>query len=511
MKKFTLYFFMLLGIWQAYSQDITDALRYSSEGLSGSARFTAMSGAFGALGGDISAIGVNPAGSAVFLNSAATISLNVNHRKNDGIFRNGLSNTSNSDFSLNQAGAVFLFYNNDAASSFKKFSVALTYDQVNNFEDEIVAFGDNIQSIDSYFLNKANGVPLDLLVPLEHESLSDLYSYLGSANFSAEGFNNYDLQEAYLAYETYLFDAVDPNDFENTAYVSNVSGENFYQEYNQISTGLNGKFSINAATQFKNDLYLGINLNTHFINYERVTRFYEENNNTQSEINQIYYENGLRTLGSGISVQFGGIYKIGNMVRLGASYTSPTWYTISEETIQYLETGSDEFGTAIADPQVTNIFPDYQLRTPGKFTGSLAVVFGKSGLVSFDYSTKNYSNTEFGSEYGDHVFAAQNAAIENNLQAASTYRVGGEYRLKEWSLRAGYRLEESPYKNEDVMGNLSGYSLGLGYDFGNIEVDFAFDRAQREYGQVLYQTGLAERAIIDNTNSNYTLSVSFGF
>ncbi len=510
MKKLTLLFFTVISISQLYSQDITDALRYSTEDLTGTARFTAMSGAFGALGGDFSAIGINPAGSAVFLNSAATLSLNVEHIGNDVNFMNGFSNSSDSDFSVNQAGAVFLFYNTSKDSDFKKFSMALTYDQVNNFEDEIFAFGDNTQSIDNYFLNKANGAPLDLFVPLQNESLADLYTYLGSANFSAEGYNNSDLQEAYLGYETYLFDAVDADDFSNTAYTSNIAGNNFYQEYNQVSTGLNGKFSINAATQFKDDLYMGININSHFINYERTTSFYEENNNEGSEINQVYFENTLRTMGSGLSFQVGSIYKIGDMVRVGASYTSPTWYTISDETVQYLKTTSNEFGAAIADPQVTNIFPDYQLRTPGKITGSLAVVFGKSGLISFDYSNKNFSNTEFSSEYSDQAFARQNSTIENNLKAASTYRLGGEYRLKDWSLRAGYRLEESPYKNEDLMGNLTGYSFGVGYDFGNIEIDFAFDRANRNYGQALHQTGLSKTAAIDNTNSHYTVSLSFG-
>ncbi|HET8839402.1 MAG TPA: outer membrane protein transport protein [Flavobacteriaceae bacterium] len=510
MKRLTLFFLAVIGFSQLYAQDITDAVRYSSENLAGTARFTGMSGAFGALGGDFSAIGINPAGSAVFLNSAATVSLNIDYNQNDVNFMNGFSNSSDSDFNLNQAGAVFLFNNTSEDSPFKKFSVALTYDQVNNFENEIFAFGNNSQSIDTYFLNKANGVPLDLFIPLQHESLSDLYTYLGSANFSAEGFNNYDLQEAYLGYETYLFDAVDPDDLNNTAYTSNVVGSDFYQEYNQISTGLNGKFSINAATQFKNDLYMGININSHFINYERTTAFYEENNNEESEINRIYYENTLRTFGSGLSFQVGAIYKLGKMVRLGASYTSPTWYTLSEETVQYLETASDEFGTAIADPRVTNLFPDYQLRTPGKITASMAVVFGKSGLISFDWSNKNFANTEFGSEYGDHVFAVQNSVIENNLKTASTYRIGGEYRLSEWSLRAGYRLEESPYRNEKIMGNLTGYSFGVGYDFGNIELDFAFDRASRDYGQRLYQTGFTERAMIDNTNSHYTLSLSFG-
>lgn len=510
MKRLTLFFLAVIGFSNLHAQDITDALRYGSENISGTARFTGMSGAFGALGGDFSAIGINPAGSAVFLSSAASVSLNIDHNLNDANFRDGFSSISDSDFNLNQAAAVFLFNNTSMDSPFKKFSVSLTYDQVNNFENTLFVFGNNSQSIGTYFLNKANGVPLSLFTPLEHESLSDLYTYLGSANFSAQGFNNYDLQEAYLGYETFLFDAVDPDDLNNTAYFSNIEGSDFYQEYNQISTGLNGKFTINAATQFKNDLYMGININSHFINYERTTAFYEENDNEQSEINRIFYENSLRTFGSGLSFQVGAIYKLGSMVRLGAAYTSPTWYTLSEETVQYLETASNEFGTAIADPRVTNIFPDYQLRTPGKIMGSMAVVFGNSGLISFDWSNKNFGNTEFGSEYGDHVFASQNAAIENNLKTASTYRLGGEYRLSQWSLRAGYRLEESPYKNENIMGNLTGYSFGLGYDFGNIELDFAFDRSTRDYGQRLYQTGLTERAMIDNTNSRYTLSLSFG-
>ena len=35
----------------------------------GSARFQSMGGAFGALGGDLSAININPAGSAVFIDN----------------------------------------------------------------------------------------------------------------------------------------------------------------------------------------------------------------------------------------------------------------------------------------------------------------------------------------------------------------------------------------------------------------------------------------------------------
>lgn len=511
MKKLTLLIAMVVSMSPLYSQDITDAVRYASESLSGTARYTAMSGAFGALGGDFSAIGINPAGSAVFLNSSGSVSLDLTHYENEAIFRDGFAATKDTGFDLNQAGGIFVFYNTDKNSPFQKFTVALTYDRTNNFKNDIFAVGNNTTSIGDYFLDKANGVPLDLLVPLENESLSDLYTYLGNAPLPANyPYGNYDMQEAYLGYETFLFDAVDPDDFSNTEYTSNIEGTDFYQEYSQVSTGLNGKFSINAASQLYQDLYVGVNINSHFINYERTTGFYEENNDADSQINRVYYENKLRTLGTGLSFQVGAIYKIGEMLRLGAAYTSPTWYTISDETTQYLKTGSNEFGTAIADPYVTNIFPDYQLRTPGKFMGSLAVVFGKSGLISFDWTTKNFANTEFDSEYGSHVFSAQNSAIETNLTTASTYRIGGEYRLAAWSLRAGYRLEESPYRNQDFMGDLTGYSFGAGYDFGNIEIDVAYDNSKREYGQVLHQTGLSQRAAIDNQNSHYTLTLSFG-
>ncbi|WP_240793853.1 hypothetical protein [Antarcticibacterium arcticum] len=50
MKK--LFITVIAGLAMTFSQaqDITDAVRYSSENLSGTARFRAMGGAFGALG-----------------------------------------------------------------------------------------------------------------------------------------------------------------------------------------------------------------------------------------------------------------------------------------------------------------------------------------------------------------------------------------------------------------------------------------------------------------------------
>ena len=59
-------FIMVLACTFASAQTIDDVMRYSTENLQGTERFQAMGGAFGALGGDLSALNVNPAGSAVF-------------------------------------------------------------------------------------------------------------------------------------------------------------------------------------------------------------------------------------------------------------------------------------------------------------------------------------------------------------------------------------------------------------------------------------------------------------
>ena len=80
------HFFILLGILisaHLNAQDIYDALEYTENNVSGTARFNAMSGAFSALGGDISSIFSNPAGSAVLNNNNFSFSLSTNNYSNE--------------------------------------------------------------------------------------------------------------------------------------------------------------------------------------------------------------------------------------------------------------------------------------------------------------------------------------------------------------------------------------------------------------------------------------------
>ena len=106
-------------------------------------------------------------------------------------------------------------------------------------------------------------------------------------------------------------------------------------------------------------------------------------------------------------------------------------------------------------------------------------------------------------------FQIQNQQIENVLKATSTYRVGGEYRIKEWSLRAGYRFQESPYEDGTTLGDLTGYSIGGGYNWGNVKFDLAIDRSEQDRNQALFNTGLTSQAAIERVNTAIVATLTF--
>ena len=91
MKKIFLVIALNMSFF-SIAQEMTtnDALRYAVENMNGTARFRGMSGAFGAVGGDLSSINVNPAGSAFFTNNFGSISgSSFNVRNNSNYFEIG--------------------------------------------------------------------------------------------------------------------------------------------------------------------------------------------------------------------------------------------------------------------------------------------------------------------------------------------------------------------------------------------------------------------------------------
>jgi len=499
MKKIFGIFIATLTVATIQAQDINDAMRYAQDNQTGTARFRAMGGAFGALGGDFSAINVNPAGSSVFANNQVGATLGSFNTKNNSNYFGTKTSENDSNFDIIQAGGVYVFENEDRKSDWKRFTIAINYENMKNFDNTVYSVGTNpTNSIANYFLSYANGVPL---------STADGSDY----NFGNMYFNE---QQAYLGYQSYMINSTDDSNPNNTNYTSNVPVANYFQENLVESSGYSGKLAFNFSTVYKDKLMIGINLNSHFTDFRQLSSFYEENdyNNTTTTdlIKRVRFSNDLYTYGNGFSFQLGTIYKATKEFRIGFAYESPTWYRLNDELRQNIVAVrgnvDGELAAQIVDPQTTMVYEAYRLQTPGKWTGSLAYVFGKKGLISFDYARKDYSATKFQPKSD---FTNTNNLMSNVLTSTNEFRVGAEYKIEKFSLRGGYRFEESPYKNGKTIGDLTGYSGGIGYNFGEFKLDLAYSYSQRDYQQQLFSRGLTDAPIIKSKNNIINLTVLF--
>ncbi|MNX98983.1 Outer membrane protein transport protein (OMPP1/FadL/TodX) [compost metagenome] len=293
------------------------------------------------------------------------------------------------------------------------------------------------------------------------------------------------------------------------------AGGNYHQENDIYTRGYNSKIGFNIATSYKDRLYFGANLNVHVTDYRRSTSFYEYNNNpleTYETISNVRFNNELYTYGNGFSFQLGAIGKVTDNFRLGIAYESNTWYELYDELSQSLysttETSSGQTFSNPVNPNIINVYESYTLQTPDKWTFSAAYVFGKSGLLSIDYGIRNYGNSKF-KPTNDPGFRGVNNDISNTLTSTGELRIGAEYKIKQLSLRGGYRYEGSPYKNGITVGELNSYSAGLGYNFGSTKVDLAYSYLERDSNQGFFTRGFTDGANITSKLNNVTMTLLF--
>src|SRR5690554_3360796 len=128
---------------ELFAQNENDVLRYSTTDIFGSARFEAMAGSFGALGADISAIQINPAGMGRFSSSKATLSFNNSFIENSSLYNNKAGYATHNEFTVSSAGFILtndLSANNDGRR-YGQFTFA--YTRLKNFSNNRVYEGQN--------------------------------------------------------------------------------------------------------------------------------------------------------------------------------------------------------------------------------------------------------------------------------------------------------------------------------------------------------------------------------
>lgn len=374
---------------------------FSDDESNGTARYRGMSGAFGALGGDLSSMEINPAGAAVFLKSEFSFSLNFRNQNITTDYYNTINSVEGDFTNLSQAGAVFVFKNLN--SIWSTTALSFNYSMSRDFDNNWIVNGN-----------------------------SNFPTFIYDDNFTDDGDDTNDI----------LYLNSDGQSFEN------------------FTKGKNDKFTFSVASLYDENLYIGASVTFQDISFYQAVSLQENNNDGNGNSIQGNLFEELFTVGNGISFNLGVISKASDNLRLGLSYKSPTWHDMTEEF-------SDENG-------VNGL--DYSLRAPSKLTGSVAYIFNKNGLISLDYSTRNYSNINISSIVD---FSDVNQGFRTDLKNASELRMGAEIRNKKFSFRGGYHYQQSAYADALSSDHLKGYSLGLGYNFGNIKFDLSYEDANR--------------------------------
>lgn len=414
-------FFSAMFTLQSQSLSYQDlALLFSENDANGSARFTGMGGAFGALGGDISATNINPAGLAIFNNSAFSGTFTNRNTNTTANYYGNSTLKSDAIFTIGHLGAVLVF---DSAynSNWSKFAIGFNYRITKDFANSFLAEGNSGVATFRDF-------PKDTKIP-------------------------------------------------TTDYNTGLS-QRFSNTYNGDLSELNFAFS----SVHKNRLYVGMGLNFYNLNFAQQASLNEQNtdgNNNNLEVN-LYQEN--ITTGAGFSANLGFIYKIDQNFRFGLAYQTPKWFSEILQDTNFNQDNDIDIGptTFVQGNKTYRESNDwqyiaYRLKTPSKLTTSAAYIFGKNGLVSIDYAIQNYRNLKL----SDGNFSEENKFFQNELRNTHSVNIGTEWRLKEFSFRGGYRFEQSPDKLALSSDNLTGYSLGGGYNFGNFKIDLAFSDTNR--------------------------------
>lgn len=502
MKKY-LAFIMILVCSIASAQNSNDVLRYSTKNLQGTARYQGMGGAFGALGGDLSALNENPAGASVFNHNLASISGTLYSLDNTVTGSGGgVTGTYPNYGEINQVGGVLVFKSTDSDSKWTKIGLAFNYDLEENYNNQISIRNTGSQGIDNYFLDFAQGVPFGDIRIQDGEFIEDAYRDIGSSLGFAD-------QQAFLGVVGGLISPTD-NDDATSTYASNAEYTNLNTSLDRYVTGYNSKLGISLASQYEDLLHLGFSLNIHNIVYDRYDEYTETNYDADSEIQRTTFDNRLITQGAGFSLAVGAIAKLNEMVRIGGSYQSPTWYQLEDQLSQSISSDLAFENINFINHDISNIFPTYNLKTPAKLTGSAALIFGKQGLLSIDYGYQDFATAKLGPS-DDSNFQNVNDEVSNDLGVVNSIRIGGEYRINKFSLRAGYRFENSPFVNLSTYGDLEGVSGGLGYDFGSSRLDLAINSVQRDIEEPIIDSGFSNSALVNTISTNATLTYTIKF
>lgn len=497
---------ILLSTTSAWAQFgyYNDALTFSRTYSGGTARMQAIGGAQVSLGGDINAAYANPAGLGSLRKGGVVFTPSLDFSNTDASYFGNNTSDFKANFNFANLGIAFHIPSDDEQSSFRGLTFAITMTRENNFHNRY--YYDGINSADFTEMGKTSIVD----------------SYLDNA----WGVNENDLNGSlYDAYYSFLINPETLDDG-STGYYKLI-GDEPRQVEKVTSWGSQYEWDFSAGANFKDMLYLGAALGINTIDYTSVKTFTESeyfyDGAIDPAINYHRVRNVLRLDGTGVSGTFGMIVRPVPVVRLGATIKTPTLYSMYEESEEdFIVDWNNNFNFEIDGENVTlNDYEEYylsearyNLTTPWTFTTGASVFLGKVGFLSADIEFLDYSQAQVSSR--DFNETDDNNVIRDLYQNAINIRVGSEFRIEQFMVRAGYALDGDPYRYSSIDNSIQRISGGVGYRNKDYFVDLSVVHTSWQSQRSPYtiysfddpDLDISPVATIDNKNLNF--SVTFG-
>ncbi len=478
---------LVLSVSFVTAQSADDALRFSQNFYESTARSSAMGGAFGALGADLSTASTNPAGLGLYRTNYYSISPEINIRNVSSIYNSSTSSDSKTIFNLSNLGYVSTMrLGGETEKGWKFLQFSFGMNRLNNFNTSLDMQGPNRNNsrLDVY-LENADGVNYD---DIENDR-NNQYSF--------------DLQPAW---ELYLIDTI-PG-YQDLYYSPVPFGGTFQRQQLQTRGSVNEWFFAFSAN-YNNVLYLGASVGIDALRYYS-NSYYTENDiaDTIPYFNSWEFDQYVETRGSGLNVKIGVIVQPVKWIRVGLAYHSPTWYWRLRDTwytTTYANLGWTD-PSSVSSPTGTY---EYQLTTPMKFLADVGVLIGNRGSVTFEYEHLNYTKARLNSASYD--YQNENSDIQEYYKATDNFRLGTEWRLGIADLRAGYAFYGNPYTRNLNDGSRTSYSGGLGFHFGKFMLDMAYVYSKMNKDYYFYGTNNISVSPVTNSYRNHSVIVSFSY
>jgi hypothetical protein len=441
MKRYIFIIVIFASAFAVNAQNQVDALRYSYLDPTGTARFTAMGGAFSSLGGDFSAISINPAGLGVYRSSEFTITPSIVYTGANSKFMGNTESDFNYNISLGNLGYVGTVLFEEENSKLKSLSFGFGYNNLNNFNEMIEIEGVN--------------------------AINSMTDHLAARTY---GINSDDFDGFYLspAWETYL---INPNPDDVQGYVSALDARGQVQRMDIQRKGHLGEYVFSAGVNLDNQVYFGGSFGIQNVNFEQ-TIFYSENDTDDmiTDFKSFNYTEHIDVDGTGYNFKLGAIFRPVDWLRVSTAIHTPTFYNLYDEY-------STDFSSVFAD--TSHLYQsglgvyDYNITSPFTAIGGLSFIILNQGLISVDYEFLDYSISKLRGD--DYSFSEENNAIESSYIASNNLRIGAEYKLGPLALRGGWTYSTSPFGNEQLNADMDVMKFSGGFGFRS--QDFFFDMA----------------------------------